>query len=142
MKLSSRKLDRHYSPELELTGMIDVVFLLLVFFIATASFIRTEREMPSSIRFQSTGSSTVNEDLERAVVYVSKNGTQAYYRVGRRTFSDPSTLEAFLAANFRNSPEGAFIYVSDGVAFRWVAAAMHACREAGLESISYVPTQN
>ncbi|MFT5525393.1 MAG: biopolymer transport protein ExbD [Pirellulaceae bacterium] len=142
MKLSCRKTDRHYAPELELTGMIDVVFLLLVFFIATASFIRTEREMPSSIRFQTTGSADVNQDLERAVVYVSQNGDQVTYRVGRRQFSSPDSLEEFLQANFRDAPEGAFIYVRDGVAFRWVAAAMHACRQAGLQGISYVPLQN
>jgi biopolymer transport protein ExbD len=140
MRISSRKIDVGYEPELTLTSMIDVVFLLLIFFIATASFVRTERELNSSIRFQAAKAAQVNTDLEQAVVYVTADPESgARYRVGSRIMTSPDELRVFLAANYRNAPSGAFVYVEKGVPFHWVAAAIHACQAADLGGVSYVP---
>lgn len=142
MKLSSRK-SEGFTAELSLTSMIDVVFLLLIFFIATSNFMGAEKELQSSIRFQQASAARVNTDLEQAVVYVlpDRQGG-AEYRVGKQVFSQPADLRQMLAANFRRAPQGVFLYVGRGVDFYWVAAAMRACEQAGLGGVSYVPLQN
>ena len=64
---------RKESPELNLTPLIDVVFLLLIFFVCTPTFQILERILPSSI-VSTEGSTEEIEvdpelvDLERIVV--------------------------------------------------------------------------
>jgi biopolymer transport protein ExbD len=140
MKFSGHKLERDYTPELSLTSMIDVVFLLLIFFITTSSFTRTERELTSQVRFEQAAGGKVNQHLERAVIVVEPAGDgAARYRVGLRTFTNPETLQVFLAANFRGAPQGGYVYVPPNVDFQWVAAAINACERAGVGGVSYVP---
>ena len=50
MKLSSRKIERNKHVELTMTSMIDVVFLLLIFFMVFSSFLDTERNLDSAIK--------------------------------------------------------------------------------------------
>jgi len=138
MKLSNRQPEREIE-ELSLTSMIDVVFLLLIFFVTTASFVRTEREMYSNIEFQNSSSANVNNDLERASVIVEATAEGPRYTVGYRTFTSPSELETFLTDHFQRAAPGAYVYVSEGVPFRWAAAAIHACESANLGSVAYVP---
>ena len=50
MKLTNR---RHGSKiDLQMTSMIDVVFLLLIFFMVTSSFNKAERELDPAIKTQ------------------------------------------------------------------------------------------
>ena len=67
MKLSSRKIEREKRIELSMTSMIDVVFLLLIFFMTTASFVKTERQLDSAIRVKNKTAEQallLMEDLE------------------------------------------------------------------------------
>ena len=46
MKLSNRAVDsRSNKIELSMTSMIDVVFLLLIFFLVTTTFVRPEKQL-------------------------------------------------------------------------------------------------
>jgi len=73
-----------------MTPMIDVVFLLLVFFIWTASFQIVEQVLPSQIS-QVTGSLPVNsdepppieEDIERVVLRVKWVGGKPVWQVNQ-----------------------------------------------------------
>ena len=55
MRLSSHKLQRETHLELPMTSMIDVVFLLLIFFMTTSAFVKTERELGFGNQSQSGG---------------------------------------------------------------------------------------
>ena len=66
MRLSSRKVERGARIELSMTSMIDVVFLLLIFFMTTTSFVKPERELDPTIRVNrpsavQAASDTVNQ---------------------------------------------------------------------------------
>lgn len=59
-----------------MTPMIDVVFMLLIFFVWTASFHVAELILPSSLVTQSEGAQPVDEqfeDLERVVVRIESD---------------------------------------------------------------------
>ncbi len=49
------------APELKMTPMIDVIFLLLIFFVCTANFQRLESVLPTNMSL--TGSSAVRRDM-------------------------------------------------------------------------------
>ena len=72
-----------------MTPMIDVVFLLLVFFLTTASFQRLEKLLPSSVSAQSdttlgeskdTPPSPPQEDIHDCVIKIKAQGDQIEYQ--------------------------------------------------------------
>ncbi len=136
MKLSNRRLQRHRKIQLSMTSMIDVVFLLLIFFLTTASFVPTERDLESAMRVQSTSASA--SDLQPAVVDVVPGRSGFVYRLGQRELDDPEQLIDLLV-RFDNKAQGAFVRVSDRAPFRMAAAAVQACKTAGFASVSYIP---
>ena len=74
MKLSSHKIERESRLELSMTSMIDVVFLLLIFFMTTASFVKTERELDSGIKVERQSAGQQQSDFEPAIIDVVKVG--------------------------------------------------------------------
>ena len=137
MKLSSRKLEHERKITLSMTSMIDVVFLLLIFFMTTASFVKTERDLDSAIKVNERSSAAVN-DLEPAIVELVSGGGGFVYRVGSREMTSPDELTNVLRA-FPNKQDGAFVQVSDGAPFEMAAAAIQACKDADFTAVSYVP---
>ena len=83
MKLSSRKQIASLA-DLPMTSMIDVVFLLLIFFMVTTSWVKTERELDPGIRVQKSASQRAARDLEPAVIDVLLRDTGPCYRIGGR----------------------------------------------------------
>lgn len=138
MKLSSRKLRRDRKIELSMTSMIDVVFLLLIFFMTTSSFVRTERNLDSAIKVKSNSASQSTVDMEPAIVEVVEVGGRFVYRLGGREFTDHEELTRILK-QFENKADGAFVRVSDGAPFGMAAAAIQACKSADFITVSYVP---
>lgn len=72
-----------------MTPMIDVVFLLLVFFLTTASFQRLEKLLPSSVsaksdttlgESQDTPPSPPQEDIHDCVIKIKAQGDQIEYQ--------------------------------------------------------------
>ena len=70
MKLSSHKIERESRLELSMTSMIDVVFLLLIFFMVSSSFVKTERDLDSGIKVERQSASQQQSDFEPAIVDV------------------------------------------------------------------------
>ena len=88
MNLSSR---RREEPEINLTSLIDVVLLLLVFFMITTSFVR---ESKIGIRLpEASSTEIVSAQEEPMVIAVTAQGT---YLVNGRLLIDarPETLES------------------------------------------------
>ncbi len=140
MKLSSRKVQRGAQIELQMTSMIDVVFLLLIFFMTTASFVKTERQISSAIQYNENSSSSPS-DLEPAIVEVVATGGRSHYRMGSRDISTREELVDVLR-KFPNKEDGAYVKVSDDVQYEWAAAAIQACRDANFRSVTYVPSSS
>ncbi|MFM2095308.1 MAG: hypothetical protein RIS70_2432 [Planctomycetota bacterium] len=137
MKLSSRKQITSLA-DLPMTSMIDVVFLLLIFFMVTTSWVKTERELDPGIRVQKSASQRAARDLEPAVIDVLLRDTGPCYRIGGRDIASDQELQAVLV-QFPNKQEGAVVRVSDAAPFGFAAAAIQACKAANFANVSYVP---
>jgi biopolymer transport protein ExbD len=140
MRLSSRKLEQARKIELSMTSMIDVVFLLLIFFMTTASFVRTERDLDSAIKVNSQSTQQAPVDLEPAIVEVDRGGTGFVYRLGGRELASAGELENVLR-QFGNKSQGAFVRVADAAPFGMAASAIQACKSAGFVTVSYIPLE-
>src|SRR3954469_14941511 len=92
MKLSSRKTNRG-AQELNLTSMIDVIFLLLIFFIVSAGFSRNERDLESNLQIQTRGS---RSNLIPVVIEIVPVGESYQYKVGSQTAADAHQLTEIL----------------------------------------------
>ena len=80
-------------PELNLTSMIDVIFLLLIFFVCTADFREPEKTLPTNLTLPGAiASETVpqrDRDLGKIVVrlFVAPNRQTTYSVDGKRVAS-------------------------------------------------------
>jgi biopolymer transport protein ExbD len=138
MRLTSRSGKHGGSLELNMTPMIDCVFLLLIFFMTTASFVETERELNPAIKVQRAAAKAAG-DFQPAVIDVVRGaGGRFVYRVGGREIGTQQELTQVLK-QFDNKIQGAFVRVSDDAIFDLPAAAIQAAKDAGFPFVSYVP---
>ncbi|MHB0956519.1 MAG: ExbD/TolR family protein [Pirellulaceae bacterium] len=123
-----------------MTSMIDVVFLLLIFFMVTSAFVKTERELDSRIKVNHSSAGADQSDFEPAIIDVVKSETGFVYRMGSREFRTQPELATVLR-QFQNR-DAAFVRVSDEAPFDMAAAAIQACKSARFVTVSYVPLQS
>lgn len=135
MRLSSRKRSEE-RMELSTTGMIDIVFLLLVFFLATASFLPPEKEIRPAISTEEKSSSASN-DLEKAIVEIVAEGAGFVYKLGSETTNDRNFLIDQLNS-FPNKVDGAFVRTDDEAPFDMTAQAISACKKAGFIVVTFL----
>lgn len=135
MKLTKKKL-RKTGVELNLTSMIDVIFLLLIFFLVNVGFSRSERELQATLRGQAAAGKRAN--IEPVVVEFVPKGGAFEYKLGSRTVSDALSLTAILK-QVPSKVNGAFVRVNDDVPFGFAAGAVQAITDAGFSAVHYIP---
>ncbi|MCH8082707.1 MAG: biopolymer transporter ExbD [Myxococcales bacterium] len=125
-----RRRDRRKSEsEVNLTPMLDVVFIMLIFFIVTASFVKE-----SGIEISRPGASTaVRKEKGNILIAISAND-QIW--MNRRQV-DPRALRANIERAHAENPQGAVIIQADKDAKTGLLVkVMDAARSAGVKSIS------
>jgi len=118
-------------PEVNLTSMLDIVFIMLIFFIVTASFIRE-----TGIPVYSPGPSESNDkDVESIVIIVEPAST---FIVGDRVMSKAGLLP-YLTALYSQNPEASFaVVVTEGSLVKDTAAAADVGRMLGFDVIPII----
>ncbi len=138
MKLTSRTQKHEGKIELQMTSMIDVVFLLLIFFLTTTAFVETERIVDSTLQVDRQSAAASQRDFEPAIIEVVRGDSGFVYQLGGREITTFDELVGILS-KFENKHEGAFVRVSDEAPFAMAAAAIQASKSAGFAAVSYVP---
>jgi biopolymer transport protein ExbD len=151
MRLTAR---RHVSQlDMQMTSMIDVVFLLLIFFMVTSSFQKTERELDPAVKVERK-SSTAVADLAPTIIEVVAGSEGSFvYKVGGREIgavdaaAEEGARHAQIAAatgeltqlltQLENKEDGAFIRSADEAPFQMAAAAIQAAKDARFVSATY-----
>ena len=96
---------RRSAPLLDMTPMIDVVFLLLIFFLITTTFIKRDESMVSVNLPTGSSQASGASDNERLTIYVTDDGTytlglyggQAALQVTREQL--PGELQTYFDTN-------------------------------------------
>tara|TARA_B100000676_G_C17937257_1_gene764349 strand:- start:351 stop:713 length:363 start_codon:yes stop_codon:yes gene_type:complete len=120
--------------------MIDVVFLLLIFFMVTTSFTQAEKELDPAIKTDGSGTNTAS-DLEPIIIDVFDDGGIPSFRLGSQTSTTIDELRIQLQA-ITNRDDGAFVKVGNGVPFYYPAAAMQVCSELSFATVTYIASEN
>jgi biopolymer transport protein ExbD len=121
---------------LPLTSMIDVVFLLLIFFLVTANFAQEEHKLPATL--QTEGGGVRSSDLQPQILQIRMQGGEPIFVMGEVAVRDGQSLEAVLG-NLPKEP-GVAIKSEPDVPISAIAAALQAARNAGFTKRSYVPS--
>jgi biopolymer transport protein ExbD len=140
MKLNSRHRQQHRRLELSMTSMIDVVFLLLIFFLVTTTFVRPERQLLSAIQSNEREAAKKESVLEPAMVDVQKVGGDVVFRIGAIKTDSLAEVKRVMQG-FENKSEGAWVRVADNVPFEYAAQAVGACRAAGFSAVAWLPAE-
>jgi biopolymer transport protein ExbD len=119
-------------PNLNLTSLIDVVFLLIVFFMTASRFTDPARDIDLRLPEVAQGEALSVAPKARQIV-VHSDGRLALDH-------EPITLEELakrLAEGITSTPRQSVVILGDaGCPFQHVAAAMAACKEAGVTDLA------
>jgi len=125
-----RRQDRRKSEsEVNLTPMLDVVFIMLIFFIVTASFVKE-----SGLEISRPGASTAVRK-ERGNILIAIGANDQIWMNRRQV--DPRALRANIERMHAENPQGAVIIQADKDAKTGLLVkVMDAARAAGVKSVS------
>ncbi|MGI9013751.1 MAG: biopolymer transporter ExbD [Phycisphaerales bacterium] len=121
---------------LNLSSMIDIVFLLLLYFLVTMVITTPEDRLSSGLQARSEEASGQRSDFQPQVVEVAMIEGAAGYRMGSRIFRDAASLRTALDELQKDS--GLFIQVGGGPLTGFVVAAFQAGHDAGFKQVTYV----
>ena len=124
---------RHLPPvdetELDMTPMLDIVFIMLIFFIVTTSFVKE-----SGVTVSTPQADTAAQQ-DNANIFIAITASGEVW-VDRRPV-DPRSVRAIVARLHADNPEGSVIIQSDEEAStRMLVEVMDQVRLAGVEGIA------
>jgi len=127
-----------------MTPMIDVVFLLLVFFVWTASFQIVEQILPSEVSQQQGAGDVADvdpvpqDDFDDVVVKVQWDGVAAAYQINGQPVATLVDMQRQLTAiaGIRNDAP-VILHPQPAVPVGVVIGAWDAAKVSGLEKISF-----
>ena len=121
--------------EINLTPMLDVVFIMLIFFIVTASFVKeagidvNRPDAPTAVK------------KENANILVAISEANEIWIDRRRV--DPRAVRANIERLHAENPEGAVIIQADKKAYtETLVLVMDASRQAGVYNVSLAAEEN
>ena len=121
--------------EINLSPMLDVVFIMLIFFVVVAAFI-DERGLPVSLP---DGSGDIPEVIDAITVRIESAGT---FNVNGRVMSRAS-VAPYVQALPGENPDAKFaVMAADAVPIRDTADAIDAGRAIGVEVVMIVPMKD
>jgi biopolymer transport protein ExbD len=133
--------------EVKMTPMIDVIFLLLIFFVCTASFSAPEEVLPTHLLLPGTVDSDMPippelEDLEELIIEVSRREGRPLWKVGGSDYGKLLQLHAVLrAVHDLQADLPVILDVAPNVPMENVIDVFDLCREVGFEKIQFAASE-
>jgi biopolymer transport protein ExbD len=149
MRRTSIYLQRRSDLDVKMTPMIDVVFLLLVFFVWTASFQIVEQVLPSSLsQMMGTEPTTIDQppppemDFDNVVIRIRWTGAAAAWSVNDAPVASLAAVRSSLNAIATIKPDAPIILHPDPeVPLGDVIDVYDLARLEGFEKIQFAATE-
>ncbi len=123
--------------EINMTPMVDIVFLLIIFFLTTTSIIKLEQDLTIDLPKQSRKLRVKAPPPSPIVVNVrNMPGGKAFYHVQNEPMSLPSLKSHLSRAKVYNRDQAVVIRGDRNVKWEHVAAVMGVCSRAGVSKVS------
>ena len=131
--------------DVKMTPMIDVIFLLLIFFVSTASFRAPEEILPTNLSLPGTVADAEPidrewEDLEEIVVRILWRDGRAAWQINERDLASLGEVRAVLQAAARvkiDLPVILDVEDKHRVPIEDVIDVCDICRQIGLERVQF-----
>lgn len=127
------------SARLPMTPMIDVVFMMLMYFLLSATLSSPESDLASALRAERESSSSAASDFQPQIVEIMMRGNAVVYRIGSRELASAERVRELLEPLPKDP--GVFVRVHGDVPVSATAAGLQACKDAGFLRVSYVPVE-
>ena len=117
---------------LSMTPLIDIVFLLLIFFLVTTRFEEQDHELEVMLPTASEAKPLVAKPKE---IFININQDGAFFLAGKQV--DEENVESLLTQADVNNPAGQTVVIRADRRCEWdrVVAAINACQRAGIHDI-------
>lgn len=138
MRLTRYRPFKAVGLELSTASMIDVVFLLLIFFLVTTTFLPPERQLDPAILVERQARGATSVNIEPLSIEIVRHEGIAVYRAGATIGQELSAIQPIID-QYPDKSSGAWIRLADDVPFGMAAVAVNACKEAGFQPVSLVP---
>ena len=119
-------------PQLNMASMIDVVFLLLIFFMCTSSFARPERSLPSRLPRVGTAGGADRQELDAVRIGLARHAAGIVLTCDDQVCATIEDLVAMLEARRALGDPPVIIQGRGDVPFGAMVAALDACHRARL----------
>ena len=129
-------LRKHATPQhpgIQLAPLVDVLMLLLIFFLLTWNAARNENELDVKIP-KASEAKEKNAPIGDVVVNVKADGTVV---VNRRTLSAPELTEMLRGLVQLDSNQAVVIRGDEAGAYKHVVGVLNTCSEAGVTNVAF-----
>ncbi|MCC6969302.1 MAG: biopolymer transporter ExbD [Phycisphaerales bacterium] len=127
------------SVGVDLTPVIDMVFMLLIFFLVATTFQQQERESKIALP-QAAASAPISSALREIVINVTRDGTLI---VNTKVVDEASLLSMLKSAAAQNPGQKVNVRGDRDAAYGMVARALDLCKQAGIAEpfLQTIPTR-
>ena len=122
------------NSDINLTPMLDVVFIMLIFFIVTATFIKD----PGIDVFRPTAETGVEKPTVSVLVAVGPNGE---IWIDRKSVDEGGVRAAIERIHAENPAGGLVVQADKAAKYSKVKAVLGAARAAGIEQVAVSTTE-
>src|SRR5438552_13811766 len=131
MNLRSRAVPVH--PGIQLAPLVDVLLLLLIFFLLTFNAARSENELDVKVP-KASAAKEKTAPIGDVVVNVKTDGNVV---VNRRTLNPPELTELLKSLVQLNSDQAVVIRGDQAGAYKNIINVLNICTEAGITNVAF-----
>lgn len=119
---------------IQLAPMIDIVFLLLIFFIVTWNYGRRETEIEIAVPAADEGKSNTNKDVGEIVVNVKKDGS---IMVEGEKLSEDQLLNKLMLIASVHKDQAVILRSDENSFYKFTINVLNICQKAGIWNVSF-----
>jgi biopolymer transport protein ExbD len=122
-----------HHPGIQLAPLVDVLLLLLIFFLLTWNAARTENELDVKVP-KASAAKEKTAPIGDVIVNVNADGNVV---VNRRTLTGPELQELLKSMVQLNSEQAVVIRGDEAGAYKSIIGVLNICTEAGVTNVAF-----
>jgi biopolymer transport protein ExbD len=124
-------------PSVQIAPMVDIVFLLLIFFLVTWNFSRNETELEVKVPKAREGKET-RRAVGEVILNVKADGTII---MNRRTMDSQSLMETLTKIVSLYPDQAVILRADENTDYRHVVDVLDACRRANIWNVAFATSR-